>query len=68
MGQGRKASRQQAVAQHQRHKRRRMTWFIVAPVVLAALVAVLALTSQPGYSGFDVIGTRPALVQVFLPG
>jgi hypothetical protein len=35
---------------------------------IAVLVAVVALTSQPGYSGFDVIGKQPAIVQVFLPG
>jgi hypothetical protein len=29
---------------------------------------VVALTSQPGYSSFEVIGKRPAVVQVFLPG
>jgi thioredoxin-like negative regulator of GroEL len=41
---------------------------IAAPVVIAAIVAVIALTGQPGYSGFDVLGKRPAIVQVFLPG
>jgi hypothetical protein len=41
---------------------------IAAPVVIAAIVAVVALTSQPGYSGLDVLGKRPAIVQVFLPG
>jgi thioredoxin-like negative regulator of GroEL len=43
-------------------------WFIGAAVVIAAIVAVVALTSQPGYSGFDVLGKQPAIVQVFLPG
>jgi hypothetical protein len=42
--------------------------FIAVPVGIAALMAVVALTSQPGYSGFDVIGKQPAVVQVFLPG
>jgi len=41
---------------------------IAAPVMIAAIVAVVALTNQPGYSGFDVLGKRPAIVQVFLPG
>jgi hypothetical protein len=36
--------------------------------VIAAIVAVVVLTSQPGYSGLDVIGKQPAIVQVFLPG
>jgi hypothetical protein len=42
--------------------------FIAVPVVIAAIVAVVVLTSQPGYSGLDVIGKQPAIVQVFLPG
>jgi hypothetical protein len=45
-----------------------MAFFIGAPVVIAAIVAVVVLTSQPGYSGFDAIGKQPAVVQVFLPG
>jgi hypothetical protein len=68
MGQSRKAARQRVMAQRQSRKRRRRAFFIVAPVVVAAIVAVVVLTSQPGYSGFDVIGKQPAVVQVFLPG
>jgi hypothetical protein len=45
-----------------------MTLFIALPLGIAAIVAVVALTSQPGYSGLDVIGKRPAIVQVLLPG
>ena len=41
---------------------------IAAPAVLAAIIAVVALTSRPGYSGFDVLGKQPAIVEVFLPG
>jgi hypothetical protein len=41
---------------------------IAAPLVIAAMVAVVALTSQPGYSSLDVLGKQPAIVQVFLPG
>jgi hypothetical protein len=43
-------------------------WLIAAPVLMAAIVAAVALTSRPGYSGFDVLGKQPAIVQVFLPG
>jgi hypothetical protein len=68
MGQSRKASRQQAMAQRQRRKRRGLAFFIAVPTVLAAMVAVIVLTRQPGYSGFDVIGKQRAVVQVFLPG
>jgi ferric-dicitrate binding protein FerR (iron transport regulator) len=67
MGQSRKAARQHAMAQRQSRKRRRMGMLLVALLVLAAVVAVVALTSQPGYSGFEVIGKQPAIVQVFLP-
>jgi hypothetical protein len=28
----------------------------------------VALTRQPEYSGLDVLGKQPAIVQVFLPG
>jgi thioredoxin-like negative regulator of GroEL len=45
-----------------------MAFFIAVPGVIAAVVAVVLLTSQPGYSGFDVIGKQPVVVQVFLPG
>lgn len=68
MGQSHRASWQQAMAQRQRRKRRRLAFCIVVPMVLAAVVAVVVLTRQPGYSGFEVIGKQPAVVQVFLPG
>jgi hypothetical protein len=45
-----------------------MILFIAAPVGIAAIVAVVALTRQPGYSDLAVIGTQPAIVQVLLPG
>jgi hypothetical protein len=60
--------RQQAMTQRQQRKYRRLGLLIAAPVVVVGLVAVMVLTRQPGYSGFDVIGKRPAVVQVFLPG
>jgi hypothetical protein len=41
---------------------------IGGPLALGVLVAVIALWSRPGYSDFDVIGQRPTVVQVFLPG
>jgi hypothetical protein len=41
---------------------------IAAPVVVAAIVAIVALTRPPGYSNLDVLGKQPAIVQVFLPG
>jgi F0F1-type ATP synthase assembly protein I len=68
MGQSRKTARQRVMVQRQSRKRRRMAFFIGAPVVIAAIAAVVVLTSQAGYSGFDVIGKQPAVVQVFLPG
>jgi ABC-type Fe3+ transport system permease subunit len=68
MGQSRRASRQQAMARRQSRKRRRVAFLIAAPVVIAAIVSVVALTRQPGYSGLDVIGKQPAIIQVFLPG
>jgi flagellar biosynthesis/type III secretory pathway M-ring protein FliF/YscJ len=68
MSQSQKAVRQQARARRQSRQRRRIMLLIAAPVVIAAIVAVVALTSQPGYSGLDVLGKRPAIVQVFLPG
>jgi hypothetical protein len=66
--QSQKAVRQQARARRQSRKRRRLILLIAAPAVVAAIVAVVALTSQPGYSGLDVLGKRPAIVQVLLPG
>ena len=63
-----KAARQQAMARRHSRRRGRITLFIAGPVVIAAIVAVVVLTSQPGYSGLDVIGKQPAIVQVFLPG
>jgi hypothetical protein len=68
MGQSYRASRQRAMARRQSRQRRRLAFFTAVPVVLAAVVAVIVLTRQPGYSGFEVIGKRPAVVQVFLPG
>jgi hypothetical protein len=68
MGQSHKAFRQQAMARRQSRQRRRLALFIAIPVVLATIAAVVVLTRQPGYSGFEVIGTQPAVVQVLLPG
>jgi hypothetical protein len=68
MSQNQKAVRQQARARRHSRQRRRIMLLIAAPVVIAAIVAVVALTSQPGYSGLDVLGKQPAIVQVFLPG
>ena len=69
MGQGRKAPRQQAMAQRQsRNGGVERRFLIAAPGVLVAIVAVVALTREPGYSGFESIGMQPAIVQVFLPG
>jgi hypothetical protein len=68
MSQSRKTARQQAMARRQSRKRRRLTLFIALPVGIAAIAAVVAMTSQPGYSGLDVIGKQPAIVQVLLPG
>jgi hypothetical protein len=45
-----------------------MQWLIATAVVIAAIAAVVTLTRQPAYSGFDVIGKQSAVVQVFLPG
>jgi hypothetical protein len=45
-----------------------MALLIALPLLIAAIVAAVVLTKQPGYSGFDVIGKQPAVVQVFLPG
>jgi hypothetical protein len=68
VSQSRRAARQQAMARRQSRKQRRMILFIAAPVGIAAIVAVVALTRQPGYSDLAVIGTQPAIVQVLLPG
>ena len=68
MGQGGKAARQQAMIHRQRRRRWRTAFFITVPVMIVAIVAAVALTNRPGYSGFDAIGTRPAVVEVFLPG
>ena len=68
MGQGRKAPRQQATARRQSRKWRRGAWSIAVLGILIAVIAVIALTREPGYSGFEVIGAQPAIVQVFLPG
>ena len=68
MSQSRKAARQQVRARRQSHKRRRTMVFIAAPVLIAAIAAVVVWISPPAYSGFDVIGKQPAIVQVFLPG
>jgi hypothetical protein len=45
-----------------------VAFLLAAPVLIAAIVSVVALTRQPGYSGLDVIGKQPAIIQVFLPG
>jgi hypothetical protein len=68
MGQARRASKQQAAAQRQSRQHRRLAWFVAVPGVLAMIVAAVVLTSQPGYSSFEVIGTQPTVVFVFLPG
>jgi hypothetical protein len=68
MGHSRKAVRQQAMTRRHSHKRWRMMLCVAGPVVIAAIVALVVLTNPPGYSGFDVIGKRAAIVQVFLPG
>jgi flagellar biosynthesis/type III secretory pathway M-ring protein FliF/YscJ len=68
MGQSQKAARQRAMARRHSRKRRRTMLLIAVPVAVAAIVAVVALSGQPGYSGLDVLGKQPAIVQVFLPG
>jgi hypothetical protein len=68
MGQGRKASRRQATGQRQSRQWRRLAWVLVLPGAIVALLTVVLLTGQPGYSGFEVIGTQPTVVFVFLPG
>ena len=44
MGQSRKASRQQAMAERQGRKRRRLALFIAVPATITAIVVVVALT------------------------
>jgi hypothetical protein len=68
MGQSRKAARQQMMAQRQSRRRWRLGLLVGAPLIIIGIVAVVALTRPPGYSGFDVIGKHPAIVQVLLPG
>lgn len=68
MGQSHKASRQPARTRRQSRRRRWLAFFVAVPVLLVAIVAVVVLTRQPGYSGFEVIGKQPTVVQVFLPG
>ena len=68
MRQGKGATRYQVMTQGQRRKRRRLMLWVAAPLVVVVLGAVIVLTTQPGYSGFEVIGREPAIVQVFLPG
>jgi hypothetical protein len=68
MPQGKKATRQQVLAQRQTRRRLRLALLVGGPLVLLAIVAIVVLTSTPGYSGFDVIGKQPTIVQVFLPG
>jgi hypothetical protein len=67
MGQRKTPGGQQALGRRQARNRRRFVW-VSAPLAIAAVILVIALTSQEGYSGFDVIGDRPAIVQVYLPG
>lgn len=68
MGQRKKRAQQEAMARRQAKKRRRAVFFFAAPLAVAAIVLAIALTSEPGYSSFDVIGKQPTIVQVFAPG
>lgn len=68
MGHRPKAMRQQAMARRQSHKRRRIILSMAVAGLLVAIGALVVLTRPPGYSGFDMIGQQPAIVQVFLPG
>jgi hypothetical protein len=68
MGQGHRPTRRGATTQRRRRRPRRLLLVISAPLVVAALVAVMVLTGRSTYSGFEVIGKQPAIVQVFLPG
>ena len=67
MRQGKEAMRHRVMTQRQRRTRRRLMLWIAAPLAVAVLGAVIILTSQPGYSGFEVIGREPAIVQIFPP-
>jgi len=68
MGQRKKHARQQALARRQAKKRWRAGLFFAVPLGVAAVILVISLTSQAGYSDFDVIGKQPTIVQVFAPG
>ena len=68
MGQGRQTRREESMARRREKRRRRLALMIGGPLALGVLVAVIALWSRTGYSDFDVIGQRPTVVQVFLPG
>ena len=68
MRQGKGVTRHQVVTQRQRRRRRRLMLWAAAPLAVAILGAVIVLTTQPGYSGFEVIGREATIVQVFLPG
>ena len=64
-----KGRRQQALVKRQGRRRRRLAMFIGGPLLVAlAVMAVVVLSRTPGYSGFDVVGKQPAIIQVFLPG
>jgi flagellar biosynthesis/type III secretory pathway M-ring protein FliF/YscJ len=68
MSQAKKARQLQALTQRRARRRRRMAIFIAGPLVISAIVALVVLTSKPGYHRLDVIGRQPAIIQVFLPG
>lgn len=53
---------------HNQTKYRKLAVSISALAVVAAIIATFVLTGPPAYSGFDVIGKQPAIVQVYLPG
>ena len=68
MSQRRKLARQEAAAAELARKRRRGMFLIAMPLAVGAIALAFFLSGQPGYSSFDVIGKKPAVVQVFLPG
>jgi flagellar biosynthesis/type III secretory pathway M-ring protein FliF/YscJ len=68
MPQSKQARQLQALTQRRARRRRRMAMFIGGPLVISAIVAIVVLTSKPGYHALDVIGRQPAIIQVFLPG